>query len=410
LRLTDFLTSPSFEEADPMPSSRVAAIAALEKLRNSKVVTLITSVRPNVAAQMSDDQVRVLYDHIIRLRGKQTQKLPALDLYIVSNGGDGIVPWRIISVFREFAKKVGVLVPYRAYSAATLTALGADEIIMGPFAQLGPIDPTVQNDYNPVDERTHQRIGVSVEDVKSFVQFIKTTVGITHEDELIRAVEALLQKVHPLALGNVERFITQSRMSARKLLRTHMSEDSDKHLIDDIIEDMASKLYFHGHPISRVEAHQDLHLKVASDVSRELDDALWTLYLHYEELFEMTSIFNPGAALAALRIAEEQAKRAEYDTAFSEMLTQNIPRFQAHQMTVQMMRERFGPVAYEAETTLAAVESSQLSSICTIRQRWESLPDVQPGQPPQVRHDVLDVGWHHAATDQSPPASIKSKT
>jgi len=116
---------------------------------------------------MGDDQVRVLYDHLLAIRGHGKGQLDRLDLYIMSNGGDGIVPWRIISVLREFAKRIGVLVPYRAYSAATLTALGADEIIMGPFAQLGPIDPTVQNDFNPVDPRTNQQLGVSVEDVKS---------------------------------------------------------------------------------------------------------------------------------------------------------------------------------------------------------------------------------------------------
>jgi ClpP class serine protease len=54
------------------------------------------------------------------------------------------VPWRLISLFREYAAKVAVLLPYRAYSAATLLALGADEIVMHPFAEMGPIDPTVK--------------------------------------------------------------------------------------------------------------------------------------------------------------------------------------------------------------------------------------------------------------------------
>src|SRR5271157_5146327 len=34
-----------------------------------------------------------------------------------------------------------------------------------------------------------QKIGISVEDVKAYVSFIKETVGIRHEDELIRAIE-----------------------------------------------------------------------------------------------------------------------------------------------------------------------------------------------------------------------------
>jgi len=37
-----------------------------------------------------------------------------------------------------------------------MLALGADEIVMHPFAEMGPIDPTVSNDFNPVDPTTQQ--------------------------------------------------------------------------------------------------------------------------------------------------------------------------------------------------------------------------------------------------------------
>jgi len=130
-------------------------------------------------------------------------------------GGSGTTPWRIVSLLREYAKEFNVLIPFKAYSAATLIALGADEILMHPCGELGPIDPTVSNDYNPVESNTGRRLGISVEDVKAYVNFVKNTVGITHEDELVRAFEILANKVHPLALGNVERFLAQSRMIAR---------------------------------------------------------------------------------------------------------------------------------------------------------------------------------------------------
>ncbi len=93
---------------------------------------------------------------------------------------------------------------------------------MHPFAELGPIDPTVSNEFNPTDPATGQRLGISVEDVTAYVNFIKATVGITHEDELVEAIKILADRVHPLALGNVERFLSQSRMIARKILRTHI--------------------------------------------------------------------------------------------------------------------------------------------------------------------------------------------
>ena len=66
-------------------------------------------------------------------------------------------PWRIISLFREFAQEVNVLVPYGAYSAATLICLGADEILMGRKGELGPIDPIISN----------RRLLIDVKDITS---------------------------------------------------------------------------------------------------------------------------------------------------------------------------------------------------------------------------------------------------
>jgi hypothetical protein len=234
-------------------ANRVELIRKIEEQRGSHVICYLTSVRPNAGAQMAEDAVRAMFDHLLLLPERPVERL---DIFICSNGGNGVVPWRLISLFREFAKQVGVLIPYRAYSAATMLALGADEIVMHPFAEMGPIDPTVTNEYNPVDPQTQRPIGISVEDVKAYVSFVKDTVGIRHEDELVRAIEILAQKVHPLALGNVERFISQSRMIARKILLTHMDKQSDFHKIDETIETLASKLYFHGHPINRRSARR----------------------------------------------------------------------------------------------------------------------------------------------------------
>jgi len=383
-----------------LSKQRAAGISELEGLRDSRIVTLITSVRANVPAGLADDQVRIFYDHLLRMRG-DNGKIPKLDLYIVSNGGDGIVPWRIISLFREFAECIGVLVPYRAYSAATLTALGADEIVMGPFGQLGPIDPTVQNEFNPIDENGH-RIGVSVEDVKSYIAFIKTTVGITHEDELIRAVEALLKEVHPLALGNVERFIAQSRMIAKKLLHTHMTEEKDRHIIEEIIESLASKLYFHGHPISRAEARMDLKLTIAED-NRKMDDALWKLYLEYEKLFDMAQGFNPKGDLAKARIAFDKAHKAEIEKAAVALIKQNMPPPVAYAQAVPHVRERFGPVVYEVDLLNAVIESTALSSLQKVRLRFEAVRDSQTGHD-RVRQDMLETRWETG----EPAAPVRS--
>ncbi|EQD49447.1 protein containing DUF114, partial [mine drainage metagenome] len=131
---------------------RIKLIKEIEGLRQSTVICYLTSVRPNVNAQIAEDAVRVMYDQILLLPNRPVEKL---DIFLCSNGGAGTVPWRLVSLFREFAKSLSVLLPYRAYSAATLLALGADEIVMHPFAEMGPIDPTVSNEYNPIDPTTN---------------------------------------------------------------------------------------------------------------------------------------------------------------------------------------------------------------------------------------------------------------
>ncbi len=335
---------------------RLALMKRIEEIRGSHVLCFLTGLRQGVPSQIADDAVRVFFDHLLLLPSHPVEKL---DLFLCSNGGAGTVPWRLVALFREFAKSLSVLVPYRAYSAATLLALGADEIVMHQFAELGPIDPTVSNDFNPTEQGTGRRLGISVEDVAAYVSFIKSTVGITHEDELVKTIEILAQQVHPLALGNVERFLAQSRMIAKKILRTHMKEE-DEHTINEIVENMASRLYFHGHPINRQEARNDIGLKVAPNPSPELEAAIWDLYKEYEVEFENLSVFNPMGDLAALPP---------------------------------------GPNPQQTEYTLvhAVVESTRLSSRHTTRRRYTMLPMAAPQVGQQaIREDILSQGWTHS--------------
>jgi len=342
-------------------SNRVNLLKNLEKIRGSNVICYLTSVRPNVMSVISSDAVRVLYDHLLLLPSKP---VPKLDFFVCSNGGDGTVSWRLVSLLREFSETFNVILPYRAYSAATMIALGADEIVMHPLAEMGPIDPTVSNEFNPMDQMG-RRLGISVEDVKAYINFIKSTVGITHEDELIEAIKILADKVHPLALGNVERFLAQSRMIAAKILRTHMKEDSE-HTIHDIIENMASKLYFHGHPINRREAKQDLRLKIAENLPPETETTIWDLYKDFEKEFKNDEAFNPHGDLAAMPPPAA--------------VPPNPPT----------------PKSKEYDLLHAIVESPRLSSQYVTKRRFTQISLQQPGQL-AVQEEIISQAWSHSA-------------
>jgi hypothetical protein len=259
---------------------------------------------------MSDEAVRLVFDHL----SKKPAEVKQVDLFIHSNGGSGTVPWRLVSLIREFAERFEVLIPYRAYSAATLTALGADKIIMHPMGELGPIDPTVYNAFNPRDPaNNNQYVGISVEDVLSYIALVKEDVGIRHEDELIHALTAFMQSppfpVHPLALGNVKRHHSRSRLVAKKLLLTHMKTE-DEAKIERIVDNLSSKLFYHGHPISRLEAKNDLDLEVEK-APAAVEKPMWDLFLDYEQELELRKPFN----LSQIYEAAEQAQLAALQAA-----------------------------------------------------------------------------------------------
>lgn len=66
-----------------------------------------------------------------------------LNLIIDSPGGDGATAEKLIGLCRAYCKTFRVIVPHRAKSAATIIALGADELLMGHCSEIGPIDAQV---------------------------------------------------------------------------------------------------------------------------------------------------------------------------------------------------------------------------------------------------------------------------
>lgn len=271
-------------------AERKALIEELQAARNNRLlITYVTSTRGGHEIQIADDAFRLIYDHLDGAAGTAKN---GVDLFIHSNGGSGTVPWRIVSLVRQYTDSFAVLVPHRAFSAATLIALGANEIVMHKMGCLGPIDPSVANIFNPPHPNIPGQFApISVEDVTAFFKLVKEEVGITHEDELVQALTALTEKVHPLAIGYVQRSHNQSRLLARKLLRQHMLKESQEHEIERLIDTLKSNLFYHGHPINRAEAKEDLKLNVVTP-SPAVEDLMWRLYLEYEKDLKLNEPLN----------------------------------------------------------------------------------------------------------------------
>jgi hypothetical protein len=89
----------------------------IEEERGRPLITYATSSRPNAEGVIASDVIPEICRQILRIPSDKK----VIDLLVVSRGGDPIVSWRIISLLRERFEKVNVLVPYEAYSAATLS-------------------------------------------------------------------------------------------------------------------------------------------------------------------------------------------------------------------------------------------------------------------------------------------------
>lgn len=282
---------------------RKQIIQDIEKKRNSKVITYITSDRANLQGMISHDVVSIIHDHILMLKEEARAKL---DLFIYSRGGASDVPWTLVSMFREYCHEgsFSVLIPYRAHSAATVISLGADEILMTKKAELGPIDATMTTGpYNPTEGDTINRLPVSVEDVTGYFSLLDR-FGCEHAAEKMRGFEQLTNKVHPLALGAVSRLLEETKLVGLRLLNTRAKPFSEEEN-HEIIRKLSSEVYSHSHTINRTEAIKYLGLKqVRNAEDANLENDLWSLYLEYRDMFQLENPFNPEEHLIANNIEE----------------------------------------------------------------------------------------------------------
>lgn len=258
-------------------------IQKLESLLDSDIIVYFLSDRNGVPqTNIGEDAVRPLFEHLLTL--KKDSPKQKLYLFLYSRGGAVEVPWRIVSMIRELYENFGIIIPYKAHSAATMIALGADEIVMGVKGELGPIDPSIGIKQGAEETVIQQQI--NVEDVMSYISFLKEKAGLSDQDALANAVVILANKLDPWLIGGMYRTKAHINLVARKLLTSH-SEKQEEGKITSIIEALVEKTYYHGHALGRREA-KELGLSITTPNSTQ-EENIWRLYETYEELFKLNN-------------------------------------------------------------------------------------------------------------------------
>lgn len=261
---------------------RAQLFQQIEQLRERPLVAYVTSIRPGLSGQMAGDAIRPVIDQL-ELIPKDKKKI---DFLIISNGGDPITAMRIVSLLRERFDEVSVLLPYVAYSAATILSLGADEIVMHPYSNLGPVDPQLDVLHKNAEGQT-EKIQFGSEDIVNFIEFIKKDVGISDQQHLIASIKPLIDQVGSLSIGNAKRGQRLSLSLSERMLSSHIDDPSK---VSTIAKALNSSYYHHGYAVGRKEA-KSIGLPI-TEPDINLEDLLWKVWLDYELEMKCGSEFN----------------------------------------------------------------------------------------------------------------------
>ena len=245
-------------------------IAQLESKLKAPLITYWNS--PNGSICTND--VAGLYG-ILQNMGK----VDHLYFFIKSDGGYGQASLRMVHLLRQYVKRLTVLVPQECYSAATMLALGADKILMGPIAQLSAVDTALTHDLSPID-RDNDRVSVSQDELHRVVRLYQKQA----KGRVANPYEALFGYVHPLVIGAVDRISALSTKLCLEILSYHLKDARKAKRISDILN---SGYPAHSYPITLHEARR-IGLK-AEPLQEEINELLFELHEIYAEMGQRAS-------------------------------------------------------------------------------------------------------------------------
>jgi hypothetical protein len=203
---------------------------------------------------------------------------PAITLFVKSDGGSGMAALRLVHLLRRYTKRLVVAAPLNCASAATMLALGADEILMGPLSFLTAVDTSLEHDLSPVDH-TNNLVAVSNDEVDRVIRLWREQAGGTRAAAAAHPHQELYKYLHPLVVGALDRASSLSLKVCQEILGYHMK---DRKKAERISRQLNYDYPAHQYPISSREARR-LGLPVR-DLDPRLDELLQELNLVYSEM------------------------------------------------------------------------------------------------------------------------------
>lgn len=206
-----------------------------------------------------------------RLLSTIETKRKKLYLFVKSDGGSGEASLQTIHLLREKYDEIVALVPLNCASAATMLALGADKIIMGPLAHLTAIDTSITHDLSPLDT-DNNNVSVSQNELDRIIKLWNSQSRTQDKNPF----SSLYKHIHPLVFGAVDRASSLSIKLTNEILSYHMK---DKERVEKISHHLNADYPSHGYPITYREAIEiGLNVEV-------MDEVLNSRLLHLSSIY-----------------------------------------------------------------------------------------------------------------------------
>jgi len=123
---------------------RLQAIKAIETKRGTRVITMIhRQERASLFGFPTSRHIDLEDAQTVITAIKETPPDKPIDMVLHTPGGLVLAAMQIARAVEAHPAKVTVFVPVYAMSGGTLITLAADEIVLGEFSVLGPIDPQI---------------------------------------------------------------------------------------------------------------------------------------------------------------------------------------------------------------------------------------------------------------------------
>jgi hypothetical protein len=203
---------------------------------------------------------------------KPEESTLVLNVLLDSPGGSLDSAYATALYLKAYAKKLRVHVPGRAKSASTLLAIGADELHLSAFGELGPLDTQIPDPRNPANTVSALDCYQSVDYVRDFgfdtitsalPRLVESTERRIPVSELldmasrfaIGAIKPVLSTITALDFGGWGRSLRIGEQYARMLLRAK-AKDGDHAKADRIAEQLVYGYTHHPFPIDYYEAER----------------------------------------------------------------------------------------------------------------------------------------------------------